>query len=202
MIEARKRCNKAMTLRDNLVINGEEWKEEELMGNEDEITRIKKNREENKEENKKRERSTDDEGEKFHRGGALKKKNWMQTAGTPRKRKEGEYRGLTYAGGGKFKRSTTQYHRNITTPIQPKKLNEGSQTETMMTTNTKQEQVKVVRKNDQLKANFINFNIMQPNEYVAELNSEKMEKKHRRFMPSCRHESGCRQSDAFGKSVK
>ncbi|KAF5297904.1 hypothetical protein FQA39_LY11889 [Lamprigera yunnana] len=35
-----------------------------------------------------------------------------------------------------------------------------------------------MRKTDQLKANFINFNIMQPNEYVAELNSEKIEKKH------------------------
>ncbi|KAF5305308.1 hypothetical protein FQA39_LY09273 [Lamprigera yunnana] len=57
-------------------------------------------------------------------------------------------------------------------------------------------------KTDQLKANFINFNIMQPNEYVEELNSENIEKKHGWFMPSCRHENGCRESDAFGKSVK
>ncbi|KAF5271719.1 hypothetical protein FQA39_LY08042 [Lamprigera yunnana] len=61
---------------------------------------------------------------------------------------------------------------------------------------------KVMRKTDQLKANFINFNIMQPNEYVEELNSEKIEKKYGWFMPSCRHENGCRQSDAFGKGAK
>ncbi|KAF5296702.1 hypothetical protein FQA39_LY12402 [Lamprigera yunnana] len=62
--------------------------------------------------------------------------------------------------------------------------------------------VKVMRKTDQLKANFINFNIMQPNDYVAELNSQKIEKNHGWFVTSSRHENGCHQSDAFRKSAK
>ncbi|KAF5294225.1 hypothetical protein FQA39_LY13473 [Lamprigera yunnana] len=36
-----------MMIRDKLIINGEEWKEEELMSNEEDTTRIRKNTEEN-----------------------------------------------------------------------------------------------------------------------------------------------------------